>query len=97
MDRLPRMKDTLRAEDLNTEACVTLAADVWKESAEALTHAARQAAINPTKENHHHLRTCMKFYESDWFKILSCGTVEDGSAVAREIVKHALRDVRVNV
>ena len=23
MDRLPRMKDTLRPEDLNTEACVT--------------------------------------------------------------------------
>lgn len=37
MDRLPRMKDTLRPEDLNTDACVTLAAEILKGAANALS------------------------------------------------------------
>ena len=95
MDRLPRMKDTLRPEDLNTDACVTLAAEILKGAAGELSSAAVSAARRPSKENLDHLNICRKFYESDWFKILTCGAVSDGAGVARQIIKQALRGTKV--
>ena len=97
MDRLPRMVDYLKAGDLNTDACVTLAAEVLKEAANELTSAAVHAARHPNKENLAHLNVCRSFYESDWFKILSLGAVEDGASVARQIIKQALRGTKVEV
>ena len=95
MDRLPRMKDTLRPEDLNTDACVTLAAEILKGAAGELSSAAFSAARRPSKENLAHLNTCRAFYESDWFKILTCGAVSDGAGIARMIIRRALRGTKV--
>jgi hypothetical protein len=95
MDRLPRMKDTLRPEDLDTDACVTLAAEILKGAAGELSSAAVSAARHPSKENLAHLNSCRAFYESDWFKILTCGAVEDGAGVARMIIRRALRGTKV--
>lgn len=95
MDRLPRMKDTLRPEDLNTDACVTLAAEILKGAANALSSAAVTASRRPSKENLAHLKNCRAFYESDWFKILTCGAVADGAGIARQIIRRALRGTKV--
>lgn len=95
MDRLPRMKDTLRAEDLNTDACVTLAAEILKGAANELSSAAVSAARHSSKENLAHLNACKSFYESDWFKVLTLGAVEDGASVARQIIRTALRGTKV--
>ena len=86
----PRMKDYLKPEDLNTEACVDLAATVLGEQAKELAHAARRYANFPSKENRHTLMTLKKFYESDWFEVLSCG-LADGKKAAEDIIRHALR------
>ena len=90
----PRMKDYLKPEDLNTEACIDLASAILEEQALALTHAARKAASWPSKENHAALKTCRDFYKTDWFKALSCGLV-DGDAVAKQIIKRALLGRRI--
>lgn len=84
MDRLPRMKDTIKPEDLNTNACVKLAETVLKDAAEDYICARRRADACPSKENLAHLRTCREFYLSDWFLALS-GGVAEGSAVVREL------------
>jgi hypothetical protein len=94
-DRLPRMVDHLKAGDLNTDACVTLAAEVLKEAANELTSAAVHAARHPSKENLAHLKGCRGFYASDWFEILSCGAVADGPGVAQQIIRMALRGTKV--
>ena len=94
-NRLPRMVDHLKAGDLNTDACVTLAAEVLKEAANELTSAAVHAARHPSRENLAHLNACRSFYESDWFKVLSLGAVENGASVARQIIRMALRGTKV--
>ena len=86
----PRMKDYLKPEDLNTEACIDLAAAVLGEQQDALTHAARMAAVRLNKENLSRLETMRNFYRSDWFKVLSCG-LADGEQVMKQIIKRALR------
>lgn len=92
---MPRMKDYLKPEDLNTDACVNLAATVLSEQQDALTHAARKAAAHPTKENLRHLENLRNFYTSDWFKVLSCG-LADGEQIVRRIIKRAVRGMKVN-
>ena len=94
-DNMPRMKDYLKPEDLNTDACVDLAAAVLGEQQDALTHAARKAAAHPTKENLQHLERLREFYKSDWFKVLSCGLAE-GEDIAQRIIKRAVRGMKVN-
>ena len=94
MDRLPRLKETTTAERLDTEACVTLAAEVLKGAANELAAAAISAARYPTKENLDHLKACRAFYESDLFTALSCGLM-DGKAAARAIIKDALRGRKI--
>ena len=84
MDKMPRMKDTLRPEDLNTNACVKLAETVLKEAAEDYICARRRADVCPSEENLGHLKICREFYLSDWFLALS-GGVAEGSAVVREL------------
>ena len=93
-DNMPRMKDYLKPEDLNTDACVDLAAAVLGEQQDALTHAARKAAAHPTKENLQHLENLRNFYKSDWFKVLSCG-LADGEEIAQRIIKRAVRGMKV--
>ena len=93
-DNMPRMKDYLKPEDLNTDACVDLAAAVLGEQQDALTHAARKAAAHPTKENLQHLESLRNFYTSDWFKVLSCG-LADGKEIAQRIIKRAVRGMNV--
>ncbi len=97
MDRLPRMVDYLKAEDLDTDACVTLAAEILKGAANELATAAITAARHPTKANLYHLKACRGFYESDWFKVLTCGAVADGAGIARQIIRRALRGTRAEV
>ena len=93
-ERMPRMKDYLKPEDLNTKGCVTLAATVLEEQAAELAHAARRYANLPTEENLKQLKRIREWYESDWFDALSCG-LADGKTVAKNIVKKALRGVKV--
>lgn len=84
LDNAPRMKDTLRPEDLNTDACVKLAETILREAAEDYIHARRRADVCPSKENLGHLRICREFYLSEWFMALS-GGVAEGTAVMREL------------
>ena len=87
IDTAPRMKDRLTPDDLNTRACVDLAATVLEEAAEAYKQALRNVRISPRDRiAREHLKTCRDFYRSDWFKALSCGLV-DGEAVMRELEK----------
>ena len=88
-DRAPRMKDYLKPEDLNTEACVTLAAVVLKDAADAYVHARRAVRMDPgNKDAIAHLRECRAFYKSDYFIALSCGSA-DGEAVMEQLDKLA--------
>lgn len=80
---------------MNTDACVTLAAEILKGAANALASAAITASRHPSKENLAHLNSCRAFYESDWFKILTCGAVEDGAGIARMIIRRTLRGTKV--
>ena len=94
MDRLPRLKETTTAEQLDTEACVTLASEVTRGAADDLTCAARQAAALPDEKNMRHLEECRRFYESDLFTALSCGLV-NGAEAAQAIIKDALRGRKI--
>ena len=93
--KFPRMKDYLKPSDLDTDGCVSLAAEVLKGAAADLEDAARRNAARPTKENRAHLKSCRDFYSTQWFAALSCGLV-DGEKVADQIVKSALRGARFN-
>lgn len=86
----PRMKEYLKPEDLNTEACVELAATILGEQANELAHAARRYSSSPTKENRQHLAMLRDWYKSPMFQALSCG-LADGEKVAQDIIKDALR------
>jgi hypothetical protein len=89
MDARPRMKDTMKPEDLNTEACITLAQTILGEAGMALMHAVRRYNEWLSKEDRAHLETCRAFYRSDLFVALSCG-VADGETVIRQLTKQAL-------
>ena len=93
-DNMPRMKDYLKPQDLNTDACVDLAAAILSEMQDALTYAARKAAAHPNEENLRHLESMRNFYKSDWFNVLSCG-LADGEQIAQRIIKRALRGMKV--
>ena len=84
-----RMIDYLKPEDLDTEACITLAQTILSEAGEALMHAVRRYNDWPSEENRAHLATCRAFYRSDLFTALSCG-VADPEAVIRQLTKQAL-------
>lgn len=90
MDTMPRLKDYMKAEDLNTDGCLNLVAAIMREQAQDLTSAARRYNVYPSKENREHLEQCRSFYRSDLFKALSCGMV-DGEQVMKKIIKDALR------
>ena len=94
IDSMPRLKDYMKPQDLNTNACVNLAATVLSEQADELAHAARRYANHPSKENGEHLRKLREWYESPMFEALSCG-ITDGKTAAKKIIKDALRGVRV--
>ena len=93
-ERMPRLKDTMTAQDLNTTGCVKLAVAVLEEQANELTHAARRYANHPSNENMKQLKRIREWYESEWFDILSCG-LADGKTVAKDIIKNALRGVKL--
>ena len=94
LNRLPRMKDTLKASDLNTDGCLDLATAILKGAAEDLEQAARLAAARPTKENLQHLETRRNFYQTEMFAKLSLGLV-NGKEVAQNIIRNALRGRKV--
>ena len=90
LDACHRMADYLTAADLNTEACVNLAATILEEQANELAHAALKAENNSNADNWQRLVYIKSFYESDMFAALSCGLV-DGTALAQNIIKQALQ------
>ena len=90
MERLPRMRDYMKAEDLDTEACISLAETVMHELAEDLKDAARRAAHDPSEENLRHLKMIRDVYRSDYFKVMSLGCC-NGDEAAQAIIKKALR------
>ena len=84
-----RMAEYLKPEDLDTEACITLAQTILSEAGAALMHAVRAVRDNPTnKEAAAHLRACKAFYRSDFFAALSMGAV-DGEAVMQKLAAKA--------
>ena len=93
-ERMPRLKDTMTAQDLNTTGCVKLAVAVLEEQAVKLGHAARRYANNPSDENMKQLKRIREWYQSEWFDILSCG-LADGKTAAKSIIKDALRGVKL--
>lgn len=90
LDHSRRMAAYLKPEDLNTDACLTLASAVLEEAAEALTQAVRRYNDWPSEENMAHLRTCQAFYRGNTYAALSCGVV-DGETVIRQLTRDALR------
>lgn len=84
-----RMIDYLKPEDLDTEACITLAQTILSEAGAALMHDVRRYNDWPCPLNWQHLATCRAFYHSDLFTALSCG-VADGETVIRQLTKQAL-------
>lgn len=94
IDSMPRMKDYLKAEDLDTDGCVELARVILKDAANALTEAARTAAGSQNPEHFRYLKMCQNFYRSDLFAALSLGLV-DGETVMQQITKRALRGMKL--
>jgi hypothetical protein len=89
MDHLPRMKDTMLAEDMNTDGCIRLVSAILDGATQDLASAAVRTALCPSKGNYEHLRQCRAFYASDWFVALSNG-MADGPSVAKKIEREAL-------
>lgn len=86
-----RMKDYMKPEDLNTDGVVMLASAVLAEAAAAYVHAKAATLRHPNdKDAQEHLKTCVLFYRSDWYKALSGGLV-DGDAVMLELDRQAER------
>lgn len=67
MDEMPRMKDTLRPEDLNTDACANLAGKILKGLANDYIMARRKYNHQPTPEKRQALERIRKLYRSEWF------------------------------
>ena len=89
MDARPRMKDTMKPEDLNTDACVELSGVILSEAGAEYIHAVRAARDNPTnREAAAHLKACKAFYRSDYFTALSMGAV-DGETVMQKLAARA--------
>ncbi|MBR7187801.1 MAG: hypothetical protein IKD53_04535 [Clostridia bacterium] len=89
LDRCPRMKGRVRPEDLNTEACLKLAAEILSGAAEDYISTVRALRENPAnRESAEHLRQLRTFYRSDYFTVLSAGTA-DGEAVMQYLNKQA--------
>lgn len=88
MDLLPRLKDTVKPEDLNTDACVKLAGEIVKGLANDYIQARRKYNHQPTPENRQALERIRKLYRSEWFGAMSMGLV-DGQAVMEELDRRA--------
>lgn len=85
MDALPRLADTHRAEDLNTDGCISLVAQIMQDAAEEYQQARRALRADPAdKDAAAHMATIRAFYLSDYFKMLS-GGLADGRIVMREL------------
>lgn len=94
MDKPRRMANYMRPGDLNDEGCINLAREILAGAAQSLAHAARQVAEWPSEQNYDCMAVARRFYDSDWFRILSCGVI-DGPTAAKTIIKDALRGVRI--
>ena len=89
LDTAPRLADTMRARDLNLDACIKLAGSVLSEAALEYINARRELNRNPgDRDARHHIIEIRRFYKSDYFKALSNG-LADGDAVMYELDKHA--------
>ena len=89
MDACPRMRDTLRPEDLNTDACVNLASTILSETAEDYLQTRRHLTEDPTNEHVlAHMGVLKAFYKSELFVALSMGAT-DGETAMRELDKMA--------
>ena len=85
MDRVPRLAETHRAEDLSTDGCIALVAQVMQDAAEEYLQARKALRADPAnKDAAAHMATLRAFYLSDYFKLLS-GGVADGRIVMREL------------
>lgn len=96
IDRLPRMKDYMKPEDLNDEGVINLVAEVLRSMEEDLTAAARRAAYRPSDDNLQHLKLTRELYQTDWFATMTLGAV-DGRQVAETIIRRALRGQKINI
>ena len=88
MDQMPRMKDYLKTDDLDTDACVTLAAKILADTANEYVRTRRRCDACPSRENLDHLRVCVNFYLSEFYTALSGGLV-DGKAAMEALDRQA--------
>ena len=84
----PRMRDTMKAEDLDTGACLLLAETILQEASRELTDATTAFLRNPDALSLDRLEGAKRFFLSDWFGVLSCG-VADGEDAMNQIMTEA--------
>ena len=85
VDAAPRMKDILKPDDLNTEACVNLVEAILNDAADEYRRAYKAALRNPASKGAQiALSFARSFYCSDYFAALSCG-LTSGPEVMREL------------
>lgn len=82
-DKRPRLCEYMKPEDLDTDGCVALCAEVLKSAAEdyVRTRTALNARPN-NKDIKAHMRVCEQFYRSNYFRTLSCGLVDPTTVMA---------------
>lgn len=89
IDRLPRLRDTHTADQLDTEACTRLAAEVLKGAAKDYILVRRELQRRPfDRFVRGHMQELQRFYRSSLFKALSCG-LADGETVMKALDKQA--------
>lgn len=76
MDAMPRMKDYLLPENLDTDSCVRLVGEIMKGLARDYLQARRKYNHQPTPENRQALDRIRDLYRSEWFRALSMGLVD---------------------
>lgn len=89
LDALPRMRDTVRPESLDTDACVNLASEILRGLAVDYACALRRVRYNPANPDaREELARMRRIYMSDYFAALTMGMV-DPRAVMSEIERHS--------
>lgn len=87
-DKLPRMADRLKPEDLSDDGCVRLCAEILRGLAAEYVTAKRQHLLQHSPETRRAVQRLRDVFYSDWYRALSCGLVEP-QAVLDELDRQA--------
>ena len=82
-DKHPRMREYMKPEDLDTDGCVALCAEVLKSAAEDYVRTRQALNARPNnKDIKGHMKVCENFYRSSYVRALSCGLVDPDTVMA---------------